>query len=436
MGYRRNRCPIGLLIILLVPGVHALEYDYSLYSSAEYSDNIRQGGLENDISGSILRGGVGANLATDAAATLAADLSGDFSKVYYSEGGLETEDRKRLDARLLYQPASSNFRLAVLDSLRQVQEDRRSVRAVNNLRDVNILSVVPSYSFDLTSVSTIVASYSYSRIDDELDLSSRDVESVTVGYQYNMSNLSDLSVHASRSNIEFTDTGQQLDQESAFFRWAYTGVLTNWMLDLGRQNIVQGQDVGTSLISFSVDRQVNNFSQARLFYRQGYSDLVNSNVGGRLVQIVPNIDAVFADELAREKQLALSYDITLGALEGRLGLDARRMQSEEAVSFGRPIDEDRYTASTGLDYRFRSEQQNLSAYGVGASYRYVEEEFKLENESNQINEAAVRVNYFATRSSSFYFEIRSRDTAGTAPRSDTDEKSVLVGFRFSPRGGG
>jgi hypothetical protein len=420
-----------------IPSLYALDYNYSLYSSAEYTNNIRQAMQETGetVSGNILRGGLGFNLNTEANARLAADVAGNFAKVYYSASDLDAEDHKALDVSFLFQPRSNNFRLALLESLQQVAADRRSVRTVNNLRDVNILSVVPSYFIDLTPVSRIRAAYGYSAIDEEFDDSSRDVTSATVGYQYSVSNLSDWSLNISRSTTKFTDTGQAFDQETVFLRWTYTGVLTNWNLDVGQQRIVEGGNESETLVTFSIARQVNNFSNVGLFYHQGYGDVVNTSVTNRLIQLVPNSDVVFADELAREKQVTLFYELDRGTLGGRLGLEARRLKSEESVAIGGVVDEDRYALNLGMDYRFHDQSNGLSPYGVGAWYRYADEQFNLENENNRIHEAAIRFDYFATRSTRFYVELRSRDTAGTGPAAGTDEHLAVVGFRFAPRGG-
>ncbi|MGQ9424697.1 hypothetical protein ACXYTJ_01970 [Gilvimarinus sp. F26214L] len=435
MTHKYNRFALGLFGALCAPGLAALEYDYTLYSSAEYSDNVRQGSIDEDDPGGILTGGIDFGVNNSPGAVVAVDAVGDFSRRYYSEGGLEAEDRKFLDAGLLVQPRSNNFRLAVLESIQQIQEDRRAVRTVNNLRDVNVFSIVPSYHIDLTTRSRVRASYSYSNIDDEIDLASREVNATTVGYEYSVSDLSDWSLNARRSDIDFTDSGQQVDQESAFFRWAYSGDLTTWMLDVGQERVVEAGDTDHALINFSLRRQLNSFSGLGVFYHHGYSDVVDSSVSGRLTRLVPNSDAVFADELAREKQLTLTYDFGRGNLEGIMRLDGRRLSSEEAVSIGMDVDEDRYSANLSLDYRFPSQYYDLSAFGIGATYRYVDERFNIENEQNEINEAAVRLNYFATRSTHFFFEVRSRNTSGTGPMSHTDEASALVGVRFSPRGG-
>ncbi|MCW8193273.1 hypothetical protein F6455_00545 [Proteobacteria bacterium 005FR1] len=436
MSYRLA-CSAGVWGLLCAPVVGALDYDYTLYSSAEYSDNIRQGGLGDDRpSGNILEGGIDFNVATSADTTFAADVEGDFSRRWYSVDGLDAEDRKFLDAGLLFQPDSSNFRLAVLESLRQVAENRRLARAVNNIRDVNVFSVVPSYFVDLTSRSRIRGTYSYSRIDEELDLATREVNTATVGYEYKVSNLSNVSLNVSQSDIEFTDRGTQYDQESGFFRWTYLGRLTNWALDLGQQRIVGFDDAQEVLVNFSLDRQVSRYSTLGLFYSQGYSDAVGSQVGGRLTQLVPNSEAVYADDLAREQRMTLSYGFARGAIEGRLAVDAQTLESEEAVVIGRRVDEDNYSARLGLDYRFRSRNYDLSDFGIGASFRYRLEEFNITQEETEVNEAALRLTYFATRSTDLFMEVRSRNAAGTAPSSDSDENAIMVGIRFSPRPGG
>lgn len=434
MLYKNKYLPLALLSLSY--GVHswALDLDYTLHSSAEVSDNIRQSGADEDISGTILRAGILFDVSTDESATLAADVSGDFSHIYYSEGGLDGENRKSLDLSAVWDPRSTNFQLTVLNALRQTQEDRRLVREVNNIRDYNIFSVIPSYHYDLTTRSRINTAYSYSVITDELDVASRDVSTVALGYEYQVSSLSSWSLNISQSDIEFTDTGQELEQQSAFGRWTYRGRSTTWMLDLGRQRITEVNDAEVTLVNFSVVRQVNRISDLGLYYQQGYGDVVGSAVGERLSLLVPNIDAIYAEELAREKQGSLVYRFALNNLEGAIRADARRWESEEAVSIGHTVDEERYSLNLGLDYRFSSSDQGLSPYALGVWYRHMDERFNLDDLDHQINEVGLRLNYFFSRSTLLFAELRVRNTSGTGPMASTDENAGMVGIRFSPTG--
>src|SRR5690606_16215121 len=186
---------LGLLGAICAPAASALEYNYELYSSAEFTDNVSQDLGGSGPSGNILTGGVAFDARTDTSSELTADIAGDFARRHFSTSDLSAETRKFLDASLIYQPNSTNFSVAVLESLQQSQEDRRSLRTVNNLRDINIFSVVPSYFFDLTGRSRLRASYAWSTVDEELDLASRDVQTVTAGYEYRLTNLSNLSLN-------------------------------------------------------------------------------------------------------------------------------------------------------------------------------------------------------------------------------------------------
>lgn len=436
---------IGAIAIVCAQTGYALDYNYSIFSSVEYTDNIRQvseaGGT--DEAGQIYDAGLGFNLDTEANVLLAADVSGTFSKRYYSADELDAEDRKDLMASLLFQPSSNNFRLAVLESLQQVSADRRSVQTVNNLRDVNIVSVVPSYFFDLTPISRIRASANYSRIDEDegdrtggaFEDSSRDVRGATVGYQYQVSDLSNWSLNATRSNTEFTDTEQEYDQESVFFRWAYGGRLTDWSLDLGQQRIVDAQDADEALVTFSIERQVNNNASLSMFYHQGYNDIVNDSVGNELIRIVPNRNAAFADELATEREFTLAYNYSRINFDAGVTLSTRNLESEESLTIGRPVDEDEHGLRLSSGYRFRDENYNMSPYGLGLDYRHAREEFNLEGLENKINELRFRLDYFASQSLRVYLQLRSRNASGAGGSGDNDEQSVTLGFSFSPRGG-
>lgn len=425
---------LALCALFCAADVLALDLSYTLHSSAELSDNIRQSAADEDVSGTTYRAGIDFDVAMDESATLAADISGDFSHIYYSEGGLDSENRKNLDLTGVWSPRDTNFQITVLDALRQIEEDRQLARSVNNIRDYNIFSVIPSYYYDLTTRSRVNISYSHSIISDELDLASRDVSTVALGYEYQVSTLSALSFHVSESDIEFSDTGQELDQQSAFARWVYQGRLTSWMLDLGRQRITEVQDAEETLVNFSIVRRVNRFSELGLYYRQGYGDVVGSAIGGRLSTLVPNIDAIYAEELAREKQASLVYRLSLNNTEAHARLEARRWESEEAVSIGYPLDEERYSFFMAAEYRFRASDHGPSPYSLGMWYRYFDERFRVEDQRDKINEVALRLSYLASRSTQLFFEIRSRNTSGTGALSRTDENAGMIGIRFSPTG--
>lgn len=429
--------PIGAIAVVCAQASYALDYNYSLFSSVEYTDNIRQvsEAVGADEAGRVIDAGLGLNLNTEPNVLLAANVSGSFARRYYSADELDSEDRKDLLASLLFQPSSNNFRLAVLESLQQVAADRRSVSTVNNLRDVNIFSVVPSYFIDLSPVSRIRTSASYSRVDEEFDLASREVRGATLGYQYRVSNLSTWSLNATRSNTEFTDTSQEYDQDTLFFRWSYVGRLTNWSLDLGQQRVDEREGADETLVSFSVEREVNNNAGVSLFYYQGYNDIVNNSVGNELTGMIPNRDAAFADELATERELSLGYDYARNNFDAGIDLFARNLESKEVFTIGRPVDEDEYGVRLSSGYRFRDENYNMSPYGLGLNYRHTREEFNLDGRENKIHELAIRLDYYASQSMRVYLQLRSRNTSGSGGSANSDEQSAMLGFTFSPRGG-
>jgi hypothetical protein len=365
---------------------------------------------------------------------LATNLTGNFAKTYYSIDELETDTIKELTANLLYQPRTNNFRFAAYDSLQQVPRDRTATQDVNNNANVNIYSLTPSYFVKLSSTSRIETEYNFSKIEDEVLDSSRQLESVAGSYSSQLNSSLNWSLNLKHTNTEFLDSDVEFEQEDIFLGLEQGVGITRFSFDVGAQKILD-MDTETLLsVSLSMDRRINTNSSLRLGYKQGYGDLINDDVSNALLQVAANDEARYLNGIVEENQISLRYDYGVRYFSLRFQLYGAKLKSEETDLPLQEVDEQRVGGNLLADYRFYSRKNDALSYGMTLQYQVENSEFFLQVLENEINTASVKLNYYATKNLTTYLEVSSRNAQGNGPDSNIDEHRVAVGFEWSPRG--
>ncbi len=414
----------------------ALKFTYSVVTEVEYSDNLVQEDNPEgrDTSGTALTGGVAFDFTSDEGSLISTDLSGEFTKRRFSIGRLESDDNKFLVARVRVKPTTNNFSLELLNSLRQVKEDRNINQTVNNQRDVNTLSITPAYFFKLSSLSSITTEYQYISIndDDEGD-SSRDIDSFTVGYERQLSGESSWSINARRLTTDFSDVDEEFDQDELFFVFLKEGGPAIYRLEVGTQKVVdvsgQDEDSTQTLLEFSALRRINSFSNLTFTYRQGFGDALSADLDRAFVKVNDNDQAAFIEGVVEERQSDIRYEYNKRDLQYSFELGLRQLETDNEVeNTNADIDEDRYFFTANLSGRFSDD------FGYGLSYRYTKDEFNLADQENDLNRITGKLSYFPSNDLETFFSISSQRASGDGPGNNFDENAVILGLRYSPRG--
>jgi len=425
---------------IIAQNVLAVEYSYTIFSSFQRSDNIAQTTQEfmdtlgGDQKGDIWSTGIRFGLASDPNVLLATNLSGSVSRNLYSVDQLKDETNKDVTASLLLQPKTNNFRLALLDSIRQVPLDRAAVQSVNNTADINVFTAIPSYFIKLSDTSKLEASYAYSKIDDEQLKNERETKTSTLSYERQLNSSLSWSMNFRNTDTLFVEQDFEYELDQVFLRLHQARGITQFIFEIGEQELVD-MDVDRLLsTSLSINRRINSNSNLELGYRQGYSDLVNIDVSNNLVEVDSNDLAAFAEGIVKEKQLSLTYDYSVRYFSWNFQLFGSHLEDEDVGQAVKRIDEQRSGGRISASYQFYSRKNDALSYGLTGGFGYEKTEFNLSGLENEINTANLRLNYFATQYLTTFIEVSSRNTRGTGLESNTDEHRVSIGFEWSPRG--
>lgn len=449
MDLRKTKTSLAVAFLLLASGVvgaEKVDIGYSFFSNYEYSDNVSQlAGNQGTVSidppsGSSLEYGLRFDLETEQTAVLAAKIDANVSRINYkiNESGteLDDDDRKNIQASVLFQPRTNNFRLSIIDSLRQEKSDRTNVQGVNNTTDVNVFSITPSYFFRLNERSRINVQYIYSDLDEDVEdatqLDSSKVSTTAeLGYQRQVSNFLNWSLNANHVETEFKELNLEFDQDAIFLRIVKSGSLTNFSLDVGRQRAIDSNDVDAyqNLIGFSLSRKINRTSDFTLLYRKGFSEAVNINVSNTLVQLQANNQSAFVDGIAREERLDVKYDYIKESFGLHFGLYGQDIKSEDELQNIELDDERILGYMLGIDYRFFGNRCI-----VGLDYVHEKTEFNLINQENEIDAVTLRIDNNLSKKWTMSFSLGSRNTKGSQVQDGVEEKKAILGLEFFPKG--
>ncbi|GAB1257152.1 hypothetical protein NBRC116494_16540 [Aurantivibrio plasticivorans] len=430
---------VAILTLVFPLDSKAQSYGYSFFSSVGYSDNLAQlpvlGGGQETESGTVTTAGVEFNFQSDPNVEFVTSIDGAYARNWYSLDELTSDDQRTLNLSGVYQPDDTNFRLGVFDSYLQVALDRESAQTVNNLRDINVFSVVPSYFILISPVSRINTEYRFSSIRDKEGVTSRDFDIFTLGYERQVNSYLSLLVNARKQNTELSDTDQEFKQEEGFVGISGRGGITNFVLEYGRQRILNDggvNDAYQSSARFSLIRQINSFSSLTAGYSQGFGDALTVDLDNTLVNVSANDQAGFSDGIVVEKALNFRYTYVKRNLLLDVNVGARTIKSDEDVQGNQGLfDEERTFFNFSLSDRF-SNTGGVSAFGYQVRYFYSEDEFNLTDQTQDTGSLALRLTYFASLNFETYIELNSRDASGEAANNNFDERGGRIGFVYTP----
>jgi len=443
-----NRALVVSFFILASGTVNAekVDFGYSFFSNYQYSDNVSQLADIQGVtpvdppSGNGLEYGVRFDLKTEQTAVLAAAIDANLSRIKYSvnESGFDLDDdtRKSVQASLLLQPRSNNFRLSIIDSLQQIKADRSNVQGVNNTADVNTFSITPSYFYRLNTHSRIHIGYTYSDLKEDVEdtaqqNSSRTSTTTELSYQRQLTRFLNWSLVVNHVETEFKEPKVEFDQDAVFLRIIKTGTLTNYSIDLGRQRAIDANDKDAyqNLIGFSLGRKINRSSDLTMFYRKGFSEAVNINVSNTLVQLEANNQSAFVDGIAREERIEVKYDYIKENLGLHFGLYGQDIKSEDELQNIILDDERNLGYQLGFDYRFLG-----GRYAVRLNYLHEKTEFNLTDEENEVDAVTLKIDNNLSRKWTVSFSVGSRNAKGSQTLNEVEEKQAILGLEFFPKG--
>ena len=442
MFRERSLTTASLFLIgtLIAQGSSALEYSYTIFSSAQQSDNITQlsqrqisVAADGEQKGTILNTGIQFGLGSEQSLALKGNLSGNISRTFYSIEELDPQTNKSLVASFQYEPRTSNFRLSGYNSIQQVPVDRTNNQTVNNIADISVYAIVPSYFIKVSATSELLTDFTYTKVDDEQTRNSREVKSTSLAYVHQLNSILSGSLNAVRTNTLFLNSDIEFDQDFLFFRLEKEKGITQFVFDIGSQKIVDTDLDSIVAYSLSLSRRASANSKLVLSYSQGYSDPLETDVSNNVNQLGSSDQVAFVNGLVKEKGVSADFNYNVRYFEWQFKVFGGSLESEDLI--GNPGTNEKHSGSAlSGSYRFYSRKNDALSYGLSGGVGYEKKEFIDLGLENTVKSANVRLNYFATQHLTAFFEILSRNADGSGPESNLDEHRVSIGFEWTPRG--
>ncbi len=432
---------VAFPILLSVQSLHAIEFEYSLFSTYRYSDNLAQNNLQ--LSGTALNSGGTFNFENESQNVWSVDFSGSISKEWFSIDEIDTQDRNRLSASIEYTSPTSNFEFLLRDDYSQAPRDRFAVSDVDNTVDVNVVTIRPSYFFTITPLDVINAEVTYldsRREGEDVDVvgqESFDFINISreLRYEKTINKSSDISLVLENVTTEFNEDslGRDFEQDNVFLRWVGRGRLNQIQLEIGQATVINEnqEDFDTELLNILYSRQITGNANLGISLRNSVNFVVSESFIDDSINVDDQIGSFGSAQ--KVKSLNVLYDMTGDSLSGNFQLFKAVY---EGVS--QSNSEDRMGAGLSLTY-------SLSQYFSSAPQTNLT--LNLERNKNEFENAAganikndewvysLQFNYFAKASLSYFVQYLQRDASSTSTTSaflSGDAESISVGFNYSP----
>ncbi|MEP1743955.1 MAG: hypothetical protein ABJI60_16760 [Kangiellaceae bacterium] len=444
MNLRIKRFNKGLWILpalMISPISLAIEFEYSLFSTYRYSDNLAQNNLQ--LSGTALNSGGTFAFENEARNVWTVDFSGAISKEWFSIDELDRQDRNQLSASIEYGSPNSNFEFLLRDDYSQAPRDRFAVQEVGNLVDVNVVTVRPSYFFNITPLDLINAEVTYldskreGEDSDVIGQESFDFVNISreVRYEKTLNSSSDASLVVESVTTRFNEDsiGTDFDQENVFLRWVGRGRLNQIQVEIGQATVTNenDEDFDTELLNILYNRQITGSANIGVSIRNS----VNFVVSESFIEDSINVDDQIGSfgSAQKVKSININYDMTGDSLSGNFQIFKANYSGLSGSN-----SEDRLGAGVTMTYSLSQYFSSAPQTNITAVLERNKTEFENAAGTDIQNDEwlySVQFNYFAKASLSYFIQYLQRDVSSTSTTSaflSGDAESISVGFNYSP----
>lgn len=431
-----------LFITLNAGNLSAIEYNYSIFATTLYNDNFNSN-LE-DPSGYSLNSGVSFRINTDQNSDWILDATGVYSKEFFSLSQLPSQSTNQLSFDLNYDAADSNFGLLLRDDFSQTPQNRTSTQGVNNLTDVNVVTVRPEYFFNLTSLDKLYFEATRIKSDrtDQSEIVSDGLsfdtktEIKSVRLERKLNETSEFSIVASETDTDFeSDTGvdsSDFVQDDRYFRWVGRGTYNQLQVEYGTSEIIdeEGRNFDTDLLNVIYNRQINSSHELALSYREGFDvQLSDNSIDGSVNVSDDSFGA--AQEFTSAN---LSYIVSGTFVNVTFNLFDLQFNGT-----GNDTEELRKGISLSASYSLARVFSTAIDTNVAIDFRKSENTFialdgsTINTETQTID---LRFNYVYSPTMSYFASLNIRATDSDNPINQLnggDSNSIGVGFVYTPR---
>lgn len=437
----------AILILMASMHLQAVDWRYTLFSNVRYSDNLNQ--TTNNIEGYAVNAGFTFNLNNEPDAELYYITSGLFGWTTFSQDNIDNEYVRGFNGNLVYQPKNTNFKLLAVENLSQVPQNRFVTQEINNLRDVEVSAVKPTYFFNLSGSDKLNIDYSHIVVDAanvnaniNLQNGSRTINEGSMGYDRNINATNVVSIIARASATNYDDplnitnqTGVDYNQKDIFARWTLTGISNLLRIDYGKSRVKTELDktIDVDLLQFLFRRQLNRTHSVSLTYREGFDSIFNFELGTNTIN-VNNRSGDFGNTL-KIKERRLSYDIAEDFFTSRISYFNEDLDSTLTSNTEKRI-------GLELSLVYRLSRLLDSPYDTNLAFTYFNSKNHFDSTLTQVTEDKVErfnlsFNYFISKSTFVFLQLQKRHSDSfimTITNANIDSNTIFLGVSYAPNG--
>ncbi len=440
-------CISAIFILLTIAPLKAVEFRYTLFSNIRYSDNLNQ--TINEIEGYAINGGLTFNLSNEPDAEFSYVTSGLYGVTSFSQSGIKNQYVRGFNGNFLYQPKSSNFRFLAVENISQVPQNRFVTQEINNIRDVEVTAVKPSYFLNLSGADELKFDYSFIVVDAgttnafiNAQNGSRKINEYSFSYDHNVNANNTVSIVGRRSSTNYDEdlniinlTGVDYNQKDIFARWRLEGQSNLLRFDAGLSSVKTelGRKIDVNLLQFLYRRQINRSHSFSLTFRQGFDSIFNFELGTNNIN-VNNRSGDFGNTL-KLNESRFSYDIEDDFITSRLSYFDLALDSALTTNT---------ETRKGVDFRmvYRLSRLLDTPYDTNITFAYYKSKNKFDSNLTQVTDNIVErfnlfLNYYISGNTFLYVQLQKRDSdsfvLGT-PNATIKSNSIFLGISYSPNG--
>jgi len=437
------------IILLLFVSHHAeaVDWRYTLFSNIRYSDNLSQ--TLDEIEGYALNAGITFSLNDESGTEFSYTTSGLLGATTFSEEIIDNQYIRGFNGNFLYHPKNTNFTLLAVENIAQVPQDRFVTQEINNIRDVEVTAIKPSYFLKLTGADQLNFDYSIVIVDASdsnatinAQDGSRQLNEYSFSYEHQISAINSLSIIGRKSDTDYDDpfdlvnlTGVDYEQEDVFARWIINGQSNLLRFDAGVSTVKTKLDrtIEVDLIQLLYRRQLNRTQALSLTFRKGFDSIFNFELGTNNIN-VNNRSGDFGNTL-NLKEHRVDYEINEDFFTGRLSYF--NVDLDTALS---PNSEIRKGADLRLTYRLSRVLGMPFDTNITFSYFNSRNEFDstlTQVTKNEVESYNLFLNYFISQDTFLFLQLQQRNSDSfilDTPSASIDSKTLFVGISYSPNG--
>jgi len=437
---------VGLLLFTC-NYVDATEWRYTLFSNVRYSDNLNQT-LDN-IEGYALNTGITFNLSDNSNTEFSYLTSGLYGATSFSQTSIDNQYIRGFNGNFLYRPKNINLTLLVVESIAQVPQDRFVTQEINNIRDIEVTALKPSYFIKLAGNNQLNFDYSIIMIDaSKLNATvnaqdgSRKINEYSLGYQHQINTINTISVFARKSDTDYDSlldvinlTGVDYKQEDVFARWISSGRSNLLRFDIGTSRVKTELDriIDVDLIQLLYQRQLNRTQSLSLTFRKGFDSIFNFELGTNNIN-VNNRSGDFGNTLS-SKENRVDYHINEDFFTGQfsyfnIDLDSALSANTETRK--------------GIDLRltYRLSRILNTPFDTNITFTYFSSQNQFDSSLTQITKSEVErynlfFNYFINKNTFLFIQFQQRNSDSfiqNALNANIKSKTLFMGASYSPNG--